>query len=114
MKIILTWIIGFVLWTTLSIYGGWKVNTYYTGYQNNLKQEVTRVIEDGMRNIQIDQAKVLTDKLDELKKQDFKILKEKQTIIEKPIYSQKCFDDDGIELLKKNQERLNEIRNKTR
>lgn len=107
-------IIIFIIVVVLSIFSGWKLNTYYTGYQTSLKQEVTQVVEQGLRDIQQNQAKVLTDKLNELNNQPFKIQKEKETIVERPIYSQQCIDNDGINLLKKNQENLNETRNKTR
>lgn len=98
----------------LSVFSGWKLNTYYTGYQLSQTQEVQKIVDDGMRNIQQNQAKVLQDKLDELKNQPFKIQKEKETILNQPIYSTQCIDQKGIELLKKNQEQLNETRNKGR
>ncbi len=107
-------IIIFIIVVSISVFSGWKLNTYYTGYQTSLKQEVTQVVEQGLRDIQQNQAKVLTDKLNELNNQPFKIQKEKETIVERPIYSQQCIDNDGINLLKKNQENLNETRNKTR
>lgn len=102
----------FLLWSSICLFGGWKINTYYTGYQTSLKQEVTQVVEQGMRDIQFNQAELLTGKIDEIMKQDFKVQKEKETIIERPIYSQQCIDNDGINLLKQNQEKYNEIRKK--
>ena len=98
----------------LSVFAGWKLNTYYTGYQDNLKNEVTQTVQQGLRDIQQNQAKLLTDKLDELANQPFKIQKEKETILNQPIYSTQCIDQKGIDLLKKNQEMLNETRNKVR
>lgn len=102
----------FLLWTAISIFGGWKVNTYYQGYQNNLKQEVTQTIKDSISDMQAGNAKQLTSTLNELKGLDIRVIKESKTIIERPIYQNQCMDEDGLSKLKQYKEKSNEIRTK--
>lgn len=101
-----------ILVVLLSVFSGWKANTYYRGYEMNQEQKITASIKKEISDMQYKQAEQLTAKLNELKGQDFKILKESQTIIERPIYSQQCIDQDGIGLLKKYKEVSNALRNK--
>lgn len=95
-----------------SVFSGWKANTYYTGYEMNLEKNVTASIKKEISDMQYQQAELLTTKLTELKEQDFKVLKESKTIIERPIYSKECIDQDGIDLLKQYKEASNAIREK--
>lgn len=101
-----------ILIVLLSVFSGWKANTYYTGYEMNLEKNVTASIKKEISDMQYQQAEQLTAKLSELKDQDFKVLRESQTIIERPIYSQQCIDQEGIELLKRYKEASNALRNK--
>lgn len=96
----------------LSVFAGWKANTYYTVYEMNLEKNVTASIKKEISDMQYQQAELLTTKLTELKEQDFKVLKESKTIIERPIYSKECIDQDGIDLLKQYKEASNAIREK--
>lgn len=95
-----------------SLFCGWKANTYYRGYEMNLERNITESIHKEISDMQYKQAEQLTEKLNELNDQDFKVLRESKTIIERPIYSQECIDQDGIDLLKQYKGASNAIRKK--
>ena len=93
-------IIAFFLYTAIAMFGGWKIHTYYDGYQSNLDQKVEKIVADGVSKYQSTQAQSLEDQktlLDSAKTNT--IIKEK-TILQQPIYMQQCIDQAGVDLLK--------------
>lgn len=112
MKQILKIILIFIIWTSISIFGGWKINTYYQGYQNNLKAEVTQTIKDGISDMQSKQAQQLVSTINDLKSLDVRVIKESKTIIERPIYQTQCIDEDGLKKLQEYKDKSNAIRTK--
>lgn len=114
MKDIMKAVLAVVVWSVLMIGAGWQINTYYTGYQLNIKKDIEKMVDDGFKKAQREQAKQLDEKLNEIMKQPFKIQKEKETIITNPVYSTECIDEEGVKLLQKNGRELNEIRKKNK
>lgn len=111
MNQIIKGIVIFILWTTVSIFGGWKINTYYQGYQNNLKAEVTQVVKDSINDMQADNARQLASTIQGIKDLDVRVVRESKTIVERPIYQNQCIDEDGIKLLKDFKDKSNALRN---
>jgi len=101
-----------LVWTVLMLFSGWKINTYYSGYQENLKNEVTEVVKQGLADIQAQQAKDLISTLKSIQELDKPVQSELTTIVKQPIYVTQCIDDDGLKLLKDYKDKSNALRTK--
>lgn len=100
-------IILFLLYSVLMVFGGWKLNTYYTGYQSSIEQRIEKKVDDGLRNIEQQGAQNLKQTQDLIQnKQKDVITKEIPLIIDRPIYLNGCLDQDGVDAL----QRLKDIR----
>lgn len=86
------------------LFAGWRVHTYYTGYQQSLEDKVQQVISSGISDYQRNQAQGLEDTQKLLSNLKANTIIKEPTIINRPIYSQPCMDQDGADLLKQNKE----------
>ncbi|QOI71642.1 putative membrane protein [Erwinia phage pEa_SNUABM_47] len=97
------WPIGlaaFLLYTVLMLFSGWQVHTYYVGYQQNIEQKIEKIVDNGIRNYQQNQAKGLEDTKSLLDNARVNTIIKEPTIINRPIYMQQCMDQAGVDLLK--------------
>lgn len=90
----------FVGLLALAMLSGWKLNTYYTGYQESIEQRIEKKVDDGLSRMQqegarqlIETQKVLKDSSDEI------ISKQVPLIVDRPIYLNQCLDQDGKNIL---------------
>ena len=93
-------IVAFFLYTVLMIFGGWKVHTFYNGYQQSLNDKVELVVREGISTYQRTQAQGLEDTKKLLDGARTNTIIKEPTIINRPIYMQECMDQDGVDLLK--------------
>lgn len=93
-------IVAFVLYTIVMVFGGWKVHTYYNGYQESLDQKVEKIIDAGISKYQSAQAQGLEDQKDLLADAKTNTIIKEKTILQQPIYLQQCMDQAGVDLLK--------------
>ncbi|AFC21610.1 Rz-like spanin [Cronobacter phage vB_CsaM_GAP32] len=107
-------IVAFVLYTVLMVFGGWKVHTYYVGYQQNLEAKVEQVVKDGISTYQRNQAQGLEDTKNLLKDAKTNTIIKESTIVNRPIYMQQCIDQAGVDLLKQYREDSKNIINGTK
>jgi hypothetical protein len=93
-------IAAFLLYTVLTIFGGWQIHTYYNGYQDSLDQKVQKIVDEGISVYQRNQAQGLQDQKDLLSDARVNTIIKEKTILAKPIYLQQCMDQAGVDLLK--------------
>lgn len=93
-------IVAFVLYTIVMVFGGWKVHTYYNGYQESLDQKVEKIVDAGISKYQSAQAQGLEDQKDLLADAKTNTIIKEKTILQQPIYLQQCMDQAGVDLLK--------------
>lgn len=93
-------IVAFFLYTVLMIFGGWKVHTYYDGYQANLDHKVELIVKEGISTYQRAQAQGLEDQKKLLEGTKTNTIIKEKTILQQPIYLQQCMDQAGVDLLK--------------
>ena len=92
--------IATILLMLLCAFGGWKLNTYYTGYQDSINQKIEKQVSDGLSRIEQQGAKNLNDTLLELKNRKVEIVtKEVPKFIDRPVYQNVCIDEDGVTTL---------------
>lgn len=104
-----------VMCLMLSFTAGWKVHSYYVGYQQNIENTVKKEVQRGIDDMQRQNAQSLIDtqkKLDNLKSKT--IIEKVPQIIDRPIYLQSCIDEDGVKILKQYKEESNKIRQERR
>lgn len=90
----------FVIIMGLCVFGGWKLNTFYTGYKSNIEQKITKQVDSALDTIQQNQAKNLIDTQELIKKGSAQIVETKvPIIIERKIYQNICLDEDGVKVL---------------
>jgi hypothetical protein len=92
-------IVAFFLYTVLTVFAGWQVHTYYNGYQDSLNQKVEKIVNDGISDYQRKQAQGFEDQKALLAGAATNTIIREKTILEKPIYLQKCMDQDGVDEL---------------
>jgi predicted negative regulator of RcsB-dependent stress response len=84
------------------LFGGWKANDVYHGYKDNLNAQITKQFEQGLSDIQAQGAKNLIETQELIKQNKAQIIeKEVPYIVEKKVYSNQCFDETGVAVLKK-------------
>lgn len=104
-------VIAVVLMYGVSFGFGWKVHSYYVGYQLNIERTVKEQIEEGLTQIQRDNAQSLLEtqkKLDGIK--STVVVERIPTIIDRPIYLQRCLDEDGANILRDYKRESNKAR----
>ncbi|WP_052219228.1 hypothetical protein [Edwardsiella tarda] len=79
----------------LLVASGWMVRDWYQYSLDAKAQEVTKQHIQRESNI----AKIVEQKLQELRANEKTTIKEIQTIIERPVYSRDCFDHDGLQAI---------------
>lgn len=92
--------IAFFLYTAVMVFGGWKVHSYYVGYQESLDQKVEKIVDAGITKYQSAQAQGLEDQKDLLDGAKTNTIIKEKTILQQPIYLQQCIDQAGVDLLK--------------
>lgn len=104
-------IAAFFLYTVLMVFGGWKVHTYYDGYQANLDQKVELIVKEGISTYQRTQAQGLEDQKDLLASAKTNTIIKEKTVLQQPIYMQQCMDQAGVDLLKEYRQQSADIIN---
>lgn len=95
-------ICSFIVYSAIATFVGWKLNTYYTGYQTSIEQRIEKQVDLGLQKIQQQGAKNLKDTQDLIDNKQTQIIKEKvPLIVDRPIYLNSCLDEDGVDVLRK-------------
>lgn len=80
---------------------GWKANTYYTGYELSITQNIEKKVDDAIDKMQQESAKNLIETQKTIKDNATKIVETKvPIIIEKKVYQNVCLDEDGVQVLR--------------
>lgn len=102
---------AFILYTSTVFYSGVKVHEYYVGYQQNIDRLVQESIDKSVSEFQRKQAQGLEDTKNLLKDAKVKTIEKQLPIyIDRPIYLNKCGDEDGINVLEAYKQQSNSIR----
>lgn len=96
----------------ISFYSGWKVNSYYVGYQQNLEKIVQDSINKSVSDFQRQQAQGLEDTKKLLDGVKTNTIYKERTIVNKPIYLNGCMDEEGVNLLREYKNESSNIINK--
>lgn len=104
-------VVAFFLYTVLMVFGGWKVHTYYDGYQANLDHKVELIVKDGISLYQREQAQGLEDQKKLLEGAKTNTIIKESKVINQPIYMKECMNQDGVDLLSEYKRQSAEIIN---
>ena len=89
----------FLILMSVSFYSGWKVHSYRVGYQQNLEKIVQESIDKSVSEFQKKQAQGLEDTKKLLANAKTNTILKENTIVNQPIYMNKCMEQQGVELL---------------
>lgn len=90
---------AFVLAMALCTFGGWKMNTWYTGNQRSLSLDIEKQVDNALDRMQQGNAKTLID-TNKLIKDNAKVIeKPVPFIVEREVYKNVCIDEDGNTVL---------------
>lgn len=95
-------IILFGIFICLVFLGGWNARIWYDGNKESQELKVQQLVSEGISKIQQENAKNYEDmkiKLDERKVEI--IEKDVPKFIDRPIYLNKCIDEDGAKTIDK-------------
>lgn len=80
--------------------GGWKANTVYNGYQQNLLQQTKDQVDKALRDVQREHAKNLIEVKELLANRETEVIKvDVPKIIEKKVYYNLCLEEEGVKKL---------------
>lgn len=85
----------------ISFLAGWKVNGWRHEAEAALIREAKQAMVDAYREEEAKAATVLENKLKDLKANEKIIEKERVHLVDRPVYSNICLDDDGVRLIER-------------
>lgn len=104
--------ISFALLLGGAALSGWKANTYYTGYQQSIEQQIAKQVDVALDKMQQENAKnyIETKKIME---DNAKVIETKVPyIVERKVYKNVCLDEDGVKILNDLKQNSQAMRNK--
>lgn len=85
----------------LSFIAGWKVNGWRYEAQIAETEKARQAMIDAYREEEAKAAAVLEKRLKELRANEKVIERERIKLVDRPVYSNECLDDDGLQLIER-------------
>lgn len=83
----------------ISFGAGWRVKGAFVAERDLAIAEAQKAMIEAYRANEANQARILEDKLAELKENERVIEKERVRIVENPVYLNNCLSSDGVQLI---------------
>ncbi|HHT8265837.1 TPA: hypothetical protein ACT2UD_004729 [Escherichia coli] len=104
--------ISFVLLIGGSAYAGWEANTYYSGYQLSIEQQIAKKVDTALDKMQQENAKNYLE-TKKIMEDNAKVIETKVPfIVEREVYKNVCLDEDGVKVLNELKQNSQAARNK--
>lgn len=104
--------ISFALLISGSAIAGWKANTYYTGYQESIEQQIAKKVDIALDKMQQENAKSYLE-TKKIMEDNTKVIETKVPyIVEREVYKNVCLDEDGVKVLNELKQNSKAARNK--
>lgn len=85
----------------LSFIAGWKVNGWRYEAQIAETEKARQAMIDAYREEEAKAAAVLEKRLKELRANEKVIERERVQVVDRPVYSNECLDNDGVQLVER-------------
>ena len=85
----------------LSFIAGWKVNGWRYEAQIAETEKARQAMIDAYREEEAKAAAVLEKRLKELRANEKVVERERIKLVDRPVYSNECLDDDGLQLVER-------------
>ncbi|EHU8780782.1 hypothetical protein N0S44_000013 [Escherichia coli] len=104
--------ISFALLISGSAIAGWKANTYYTGYQESIEQQIAKKVDIALDKMQQENTKSYLE-TKKIMEDNTKVIETKVPyIVEREVYKNVCLDEDGVKVLNELKQNSKAARNK--
>ena len=80
---------------------GWQVNGWRLAAEQAVAEEARQAMIDAFREEEAKAAAVLEKRLKELRANEKVIERERVQLVDRPVYSNECLDDDGLQLVER-------------
>lgn len=78
---------------------GWRVKAAFVAERDLAIKEASEKFQTDYRDSESKQARILEDTLKRLKANERVIEREKEKIVDRPVYKSECLDADGLQLV---------------
>ena len=85
----------------LAFLAGWQINGWRLAAEKAAAEEARQAMIDAYREEEAKAAAVLEKRLKELRANEKVIERERIKLVDRPIYSNECLDDDGLQLIER-------------
>lgn len=85
----------------LAFFAGWKVNGWRYEAQIAEAEKARQAMIDAYREEEAKSAALLEKRLKELRANEKVIERERIKLVDRPVYSNECLDDDGLQLVER-------------
>ena len=85
----------------LAFLAGWKVNGWRLAAEKAAAEEARQARIDAYREEEAKSAALLEKRLKELRANEKVIERERIKLVDRPVYSNECLDDDGLQLIER-------------
>ena len=82
-------------------YGGYKFNDYKRDSELSAAKEAAQEVAKGLMDRESEIARMVENKLSDLRANERVVERERLKIVEKPVYQVNCIDEDGQSLIEK-------------
>ena len=85
----------------IAFLAGWQINGWRLAAEKAAAEEARQAMIDAFREEEAKAAAVLEQKLKELRANEKVIERERIKLVDRPVYSNECLDDDGLQLIER-------------
>lgn len=91
--------IAFVLLMVSCAFGGWKANTFYSGYKESIELKIEKKVDTALSKIENQNTQNFVE-TKQIMKDNAKVIEIKvPVIVEREVYKNVCLDEEGVKLL---------------
>ena len=83
----------------IAFLAGWQINGWRLAAEKAAAEEARQAMIDAFREEEAKSAAVLEKRLKELRANEKVIERERVELVDRPVYSNVCLDDDGLQLI---------------
>ena len=85
----------------IAFLAGWQVNGWRLAAEKAAAEEARQAMIDAYREEEAKSAALLEKRLKELRANEKVIERERIKLVDRPVYSNECLDDDGVQLVER-------------
>ena len=85
----------------MSFLAGWQINGWRLAAEKAAAEEARQAMIDAFREEEAKAAAVLETRLKELRANEKVIERERLKVVDRPVYTNECLDDDGLQLVER-------------